>query len=122
MNLMIQFKAPQLKHEHLIRCLRDLKQQHAFLRMKIVNQNGVYMMCEQNRSEQAKLYLEFYEMSSMEELENWRLRFNQFGSKSRDREKTVIYYELYSYQNDHQLFIGLNHTGIDYLINKICVT
>lgn len=113
-NVMVSFKAEQMSKETVIEALRYLKRQHGYLRMKIVEKGGDYFFEEQDLGEQENVHCEFYDLDSSNEFENWRLRFNTFGSKNRDSRKSTVFYEFFSHKNNqHQIFMGLNHAGIN---------
>lgn len=80
--------------ENLSQAIRLIKQKHPYLRMKIVqNENGDFEFEEQTADKELnKVYLECFEMSSLEELKNdWQMRFMLFGSK-----KETLTNQLYS--------------------------
>ena len=115
MNCLIEFEMVkcidiQMVKKFLKESFILCKQKYPYLRMKFT-QNGQFIL-EQNKHEFTQIDLEFYELNNQESLceKETMERFNKFGSRGANLEKTVFNALLYSFENKYfQLFISLNH-------------
>lgn len=115
MNCLIEFEMvkhvdAQMVKKYLVESFILCKQKYPYLRMKFT-QNGQFIL-EQKKHEFNQVDLEFYELTNQESLleKETMERFNKFGSRRVNLEKSVFNALLYSFENKHfQLFISLNH-------------
>ncbi|CAF1058980.1 unnamed protein product, partial [Brachionus calyciflorus] len=106
MNCLIEFEMvkhvdAQMVNKFLVESFILCKQKYPYLRMKFT-QNGQFIL-EQNKHEFNQVDMEFYELTNQESLceKETMERFNKFGSRGANLEKTVFNALLYSFENKH---------------------
>lgn len=112
MNMMVQFESSKLDLEYLNKSIILVKKRYPYLRMKIVRaEDETLSYVEQNETELKQTFLELFKLESMNEFNNWKSRFIRFGSKQRDTSKSIVFFDLFSFENKHQLCMSMNHSG-----------
>jgi hypothetical protein len=118
-NFMLDFECVNLKKENMIEAFKLVKKRHPYFRMQIraTNEDDTLEFVE-DPDWAENVYLEHFELASKLNLNNWQSRLINLGSKPRDSSITVVYLELFSFENRlHQLFGCVNHAG-ESSINK----
>ena len=109
-NFMLEFEALNVNKEHLKAAYNLLKLKHPYYRMKIKVIDGKQHFVEES-SDVDDFYCDIYELKDKNELNNWNSRLIKIGCQPRDHSKSLVYFELYSIGNYHQLFACINHAG-----------
>jgi hypothetical protein len=112
-NFLLEFEASNLKKEYFIKSFKLVAKNHPYYRTKLVNIDGSLQFFEKSLEEQDQIFVEQIYLTSTEQFKDWQARLVKIGSQPRDCSKSLAYFEIYSYENRHQLFGNINHSGID---------
>ncbi|CAF0967401.1 unnamed protein product [Brachionus calyciflorus] len=115
LNTMIQFKCHQkLDFNNLKKAILCTKQRFQYLRLKILKDNENFKFVEQNDQELNETKIEIVQLKSIEEFQTeWKERHILFGSKNHDLTLGVLFFHLYYYDNNYELYMSSNHSGND---------
>jgi len=128
-NFMLDIECEELNSNHIRNAFKLLKKLHPYYRMRLMPNGTGLDYLENSQVELNDVYLNLFESSSLVELDElWQSRLIAIGSKPRDLSQSLIFFELYSFKNRHQLFASINHSGNYYtfyliiiLFNKVAI-
>ena len=90
--------------ETLTRAFQALQQEHPVLRMGVEYQDNVAKFAEVAKST-------FALTTASTLYPSWQIKLQEFANEFRDWSETIVYAELASNDEQHQLFLTVNHAG-----------
>ncbi len=110
MNTIVFFEA-KLDRTKLAEAIVHAKRYYPYMRHTVVISGTTFAYHEQESKEIDNAFIEFHDLDSQSDFDGWHVRFNLFGSKYRDISKSLVYFELHSYEDHHQFYMSMNHSG-----------
>lgn len=121
--LMLDINASDLKHENVLKSYYAIKQRHPYLRMKIISSETSqfsFKFQEQNENEKSFIPILQNNYAEQNDFDQWKERLIAIANTAQDNTKSIIYFEIYTLNNRHQIFIAINHAGIgSHILNLI---
>jgi hypothetical protein len=115
-NFMLQFEADNLNIDHLKQAFVAVKKKHPYFRMRLnKSADNSLEFLEESLNQLDEIQIENIRLDSIEDLNNWQERLILSGSRMRDNSISLIHFNLYSFENNHQLIGSINHSGIIWL-------
>ena len=112
-NFLLDIESAQFKIDHLVRAFKLVAIKHPYYQMKLATLGRTLQFLEKTLDELAKVSVEHHSLNTSDELNHWQARLIAHGSQKRDSSKTLIYFDVFSFENRHQINACVNHAGTD---------